>query len=427
MLTLTIWLIRFEKILKRISRAKRQHKLWRKHAVISAVTLTLSIATITFMTGVLFFTNDVYITQDDVTKKFFTMKEDTDEILQEFGYTLGKFDRAIHGKNENGHNTIKIVNGFGVEINADGNTTIAVAIPGETYDEILASSGIELGEYDIVITGEKKIDVLRGFGVNVKADGKDVKIGTLELNATTVDDILQKADVKIGEGDIINMPFDGTVTDGDEVIINRVTYRKRIYVEEVSYETSIEFSNLLAIGETTTTEGSTGEYAVALREKLVDGEVVTSEVLSKKMVKEPKSKVITHGMALQTPFSKRDFPEIRLENGVPIDFIAKHTGTASAYTAPPGAKTASGRKLEVGTVAVNPRVIPYGSLVYIMSVCGEHVYGAAIAADTGGFIHFTHKNVIVDVYMGLTSEMHAESMRWGLKDVVVYVINSGVY
>ncbi|MCL2072011.1 MAG: ubiquitin-like domain-containing protein, partial [Oscillospiraceae bacterium] len=290
--------------------------MWRRHAVISVITMAASISTILLMTGVLFFTNDVLIMTDDYDepKKFFTMKENAEDILAEFGYEKEEHDRVVHGKNEDGRNSIEIVKGFGVEIIADGNKTIATAIPGETYSEILEEYDIEVGEFDAVITGEKTIRVVRGFGVDVKADGKSVKVRALEARAATVDDILQSADITVGKGDVINMPFNETVTEGDEVIVGRVTYNVRTYKEEIPYETSVEFSNLLEIGDTEITEGINGEYSVRLREKMIDGEVVTSEVLHEGVVKEAQTKVITHGTALKVPYSKRDFPEIRLEN-----------------------------------------------------------------------------------------------------------------
>ncbi|MCL1903751.1 MAG: ubiquitin-like domain-containing protein [Oscillospiraceae bacterium] len=426
-----IWLIRLENTLQSLSqslsRIKRQHRLWGKHAVIGIVATTTCIVMITLLTGVLFFRNDVYITDDGYTKKYFTMKEDADDILVEFGYLPGEFDKVVHKKNKDGQNSIEIVKGFGVDITADGNTFTTCAVPGETYNDILDASDVEIGEFDVIITGENKIDIIRGFGVEVKADGESVKVRTLKDGETTVDEILKRADVSVGKGDIINMPFDEFVSQGDEVVINRVTTRERVYHEEIPYETSVEFSNLLAIGDTDISKGSDGEYTIKLREKMIDGVVVTSEVLSKKVTKEAVTKVITHGMALREPYSKKDFPEIRLENGVPIDYIAKHTGKATAYTAPSGAGTASGRRLEIGTVAVNPKIIPYGSLVYIMSTCGTKVYGAAIAADTGGFIHHTDRFVVVDVFMGRTSENLGDALRWGLQEVDVYVINSGIY
>jgi 3D (Asp-Asp-Asp) domain-containing protein len=212
-----------------------------------------------------------------------------------------------------------------------------------------------------------------------------------------------------------------------EVRVSRVTYRERVQTEQIPYESSVEYSNLIAIGDSVTAAGEYGEVALTLRERLVDGVVVNSEVLKKEYTREPVNEVITHGRARSVPYSKRDFPEIRLENGIPVDYTQKLTGQSTAYTAGPRSGTASGRPLEIGTVAVDPRIIPYGSLLYIMTSCGSRVYGAAIAADTGGFIHYTDRFVVVDVYMGLTADHYHEALRWGVYNVDVYVINTGIY
>lgn len=61
------------------------------------------------------------------------------------------------------------------------------------------------------------------------------------------------------------------------------------------------------------------------------------------------------------------------------------------------------------TIAVDPRVIPLGSTVYVEG------YGYAIAADTGGAI----KGNIIDVFF--TSE--SETQSWGRRSVKVYILN----
>ena len=40
----------------------------------------------------------------------------------------------------------------------------------------------------------------------------------------------------------------------------------------------------------------------------------------------------------------------------------------------------------MGNVAVDPRIIPYGSKLFIMSADGKYVYGYGIACDTGGSV-----------------------------------------
>ncbi len=70
--------------------------------------------------------------------------------------------------------------------------------------------------------------------------------------------------------------------------------------------------------------------------------------------------------------------------------------------------TATGVRATHGVVAVDPRVIPLGTKVYIPG------YGVALAADTGGAI----KGYKIDLCM----ESYADCMRFGRRNVTVYVL-----
>lgn len=83
------------------------------------------------------------------------------------------------------------------------------------------------------------------------------------------------------------------------------------------------------------------------------------------------------------------------------------TFEATAYTWT-GNRTATGTWPSRGTVAVDPKVIPLGTKLYIEG------YGEAIAADTGGAI----KGNIIDVYL----PTEAECWQWGRRQVEVRVI-----
>ena len=72
---------------------------------------------------------------------------------------------------------------------------------------------------------------------------------------------------------------------------------------------------------------------------------------------------------------------------------------------------------QVGVVAVNPNISPYGSKLYITTPDGSYVYGYAVAGDTGGFI-YSHPDTIVDLFMNTVAECYA----FGRRDIVVYVL-----
>ena len=69
---------------------------------------------------------------------------------------------------------------------------------------------------------------------------------------------------------------------------------------------------------------------------------------------------------------------------------------------------------QVGAVAVDPKVIPLGTRLYIEAPDGSWTYGKAIAADTGGSI----KGNKVDLYM----ESYDEAIRFGRRPAKVYIL-----
>jgi len=79
--------------------------------------------------------------------------------------------------------------------------------------------------------------------------------------------------------------------------------------------------------------------------------------------------------------------------------------TAYTWT---GQRTKSGTWPTVGTAAVDPKVIPLGTKLYVEG------YGPAVALDTGGLV----KGNIIDVYL----PTEAECWQWGRRQVEVKII-----
>ena len=104
------------------------------------------------------------------------------------------------------------------------------------------------------------------------------------------------------------------------------------------------------------------------------------------------------------------------ENGRPLNYVTTHTGKACAYTANPGALMSTGNTVFQGYVAVDPRIIPYGSELYIVADDGD-VYGYAIAGDTGYSVRAG--DIIVDLFMN----EYSDCIQWGNKHVTIYVLN----
>ena len=82
---------------------------------------------------------------------------------------------------------------------------------------------------------------------------------------------------------------------------------------------------------------------------------------------------------------------------------------ATAYTG--GGICSTGRAAQIGVVAVDPSVIPYGTRMYITS--GSIVYGVCVAGDTGVSGH------LIDLYFN--SESHCRS--FGRRGITVYFLD----
>ena len=96
-----------------------------------------------------------------------------------------------------------------------------------------------------------------------------------------------------------------------------------------------------------------------------------------------------------------------------------HTGTvrATAYThtdAGCDMTTSTGSTVHVGTVAVDPRFIPYGTRMFIVSQDGSYIYGLSQAEDCGGDIIGDR----VDLYL----PSFEDCMAFGRKNCTVYFL-----
>lgn len=89
---------------------------------------------------------------------------------------------------------------------------------------------------------------------------------------------------------------------------------------------------------------------------------------------------------------------------------------ATAYTTQRQSwkKTATGTTARVGAIAVDPRVIPYGTRMFIVSADGSITYGVATAEDCGGNIKGNRIDLFFDTY--------DECVSFGVRACDVYLL-----
>ena len=277
-----------------------------------------------------------------------------------------------------------------------------------------------LGENDRAVWTQtddgEQLDILRAYTVPVTADGATQDVVT--TGATTAE-LLAQAGLTWTEDDLLTPAADEAVPEGGSVTLQRVSYVD--YSQNVVVPTEIEEVPTSLFykkqSETVTVqEGSDGLDTVYYRETWIDGTLAaTDEIGRETQIGMVPTLQKVYGE--KVPVSQFVGPEI--VDGAPVEGVAEvYTNQRSTgYSASETAKGASGRRLTYGTVAINPSIIPYGSLLYITSDDGAFVYGYAYAADTGAAL--MQGSAFIDLYY----ETYDESVDSAVIPVTVYVLD----
>ena len=291
----------------------------------------------------------------------------------------------------------------------------------QTEAAVLAQAGVApLGENDRIVTSEtpdgELMQVLRAYTVPVTADGQTQEIIT---TGATTRDLLTQAGLTYTEEDYLTPAADETVPEGSSVTLQRVSYVE--YTEDETVPSEVEGDSHQPVLPQTGQSaggpaGTDGLDTVTYRETWVDGQQVDTEEIGRE-TQIGMIPTIQKVYGEQASVSSFMGPEV--EDGVPVEGVAAvyTSQRATAYSASGSAKGASGRRLTYGTVAINPSIIPYGSLMYITSDDGKFVYGYAYAADTGTAMMTGH--AFIDLYY----ETYDESVDNAVIPVTVYVLD----
>lgn len=308
-----------------------------------------------------------------------------------------------------------------VTINDSEGRTETVVTAARRLGVILRQAGVEpVGwedEFEVNNSAtSRRISVVRAHEVDLTADGK-----TLDLITTgkTVAEILAESGVALGADDEVEPALDAEAEDGMKITVRRVRYEEYTVQEFRPMETEYELSSLFYRSQDTEMLmgiGSDGEDLVTYRDRYVDGKWESKTEIGRETVTEMVPQVVkVYGE--RVPVSAFAGPEV--VDGVPVEGVAaSYTAQRSTgYSASPTAKGAAGTGLCYGTVAVNPNVIPYGSLMYIESADGQFVYGYAYASDTGTAMMTGH------AFVDLFYDTYQEAVQSAVIAVNVYVLD----
>lgn len=250
----------------------------------------------------------------------------------------------------------------------------------------------------------------------VEASQSDSKVVTLIMGGTkksvstkvtTVGDLLQEENVTLDGDDKISHPLNAKLSTGMHITIKKVDIKEVSKVEAIPFETIYVASDLKA--GTVIEQGSNGEKKVTYKVTYVDGKEFKKTIMSSLVTKQAVPGKTSCGPKVSNSNKKVRKTTSRASSYGTTKRVITMKATAYAAEAFRGSRTALGTRAVRGVVAVDPRVIPLGTKLYIEG------YGYAVAADTGGAI----KGYRIDLVLNTVRECK----NFGRRQVKVHILN----
>ncbi|MFA5537424.1 MAG: 3D domain-containing protein [Bacillota bacterium] len=287
-----------------------------------------------------------------------------------------------------------------VTVTEQGKSETALVL-GFKVENALQQLGIVYFPEDLIIPAPQEflkngmeIEITRAEQVFIEADNEIIVARSIN---TEPESLLAEAKIQVGDLDLMLTGY--TLAGFKTIKVVRIT--EKVVEEQVAipFTTFRQPDHKLRRGEQKLLQsGQDGLRLNEIKVTLADGEELEREIINSEVLAAPVRQVIAYGInegsAPASRSLQHNVKEIR-------------TMEATAYTHT-GNRTATGIYPYVGVVAVDPRVIPLGSKLYVEG------YGYAEAQDTGGAI----KGDRIDIFL----DTEIECINWGRRVVEVHFL-----
>lgn len=308
--------------------------------------------------------------------------------------------------------------------------TVSIVIDGKetkivTYKnylgKILDDNNIKVSKNDKIsknldskVKDKDTIYIKRANDVKVSVDGKVLSLKSTEDN---VQDMLNKNGIKLSSEDKVIPSKEQKLVSGMKVSVIRVTSKLLKQSQALDFTVVEQNDNNLEKGKKkVVTEGKKGEKVTTTKVVFENGKEVSKKIVSESVTKNPINQIVAVGTMSAVRPSRGGGSSLGYSRVIKVTATAYSNDEASTGKSagdPYFGITATGTRARrnasgYSTIAVDPRVIPLGSKVYVEG------YGLAIAEDIGGAI----KGNRIDVFVDTVSQANA----WGVRQVNVYIL-----
>lgn len=241
-------------------------------------------------------------------------------------------------------------------------------------------------------------------------------VKTYKTSCKTVKELLSDLKIKVDNDDIVIPDLDTELKSEGKISIIKVDVKVIEKEVEAPFKTIKKKNKELTHKQSKILiQGVNGKNKIKCKEYYAGDKLIKEEVIHVETIVKPIDQVFEEGTKDVFTNDRGDFTARKAIKMVATAYEAGPRSTGKR----PGNKgygiTASGARAKRGTVAVDPRVIPLGTKLYIKSLTpGVPDYGFAIAQDTGGAI----KGNKIDLFMDTVWEC----LQFGRRPVMVYIL-----
>lgn len=289
---------------------------------------------------------------------------------------------------------------------------------------VLDKAGFQLGEEDTYTTqpgdGVSEITVKRLQNITVTYCGEEMQVTGY---GETVQALMDRLGLASGTGYSVSVAMDTETFDGMEFYVDSIAHEEQTYTEDIPFEVIEVQDPDMPVGvRKVVTKGVVGQVTKTAEVTYVNSVEKSNNVISETVTLQPVNEVVSVGTG----------ENVDMNTGKPVignGWIVTADGEVLTYSHTDQFKTtaythldagcdmitATGTTVRIGSVAVDPKVISYGTRMFIVCNDGSYVYGLATAEDCGGGI----KDHEIDLYM----PTRAEAFQYGVRRCTVYFLD----